>query len=226
LPNLKPIALNLMLMPFLYSLGNMSKFKSLKKVEASEFTVIYQVSTVVTVFIAILFLGEAFHLAQIFGLALIIIAILLVTLKNHVKFQLSSGELWSILTAAVFGAAFANDAYILRSFDLWTYAFLAFLIPGLLTIVFLGKEVKSLKHLAKKESAVGFISSAFFYTIAVLTVYGAYQIGRNAAQIASITPTYSIIIVILAAIFLKERDRLPRKLFAAILAVLGIFLLK
>ena len=74
--------------------------------------------------------------------------------------------------------------------------------------------------------SIGFASSALIYTVAVITVYAAYQIGRNAAQIASITPTYSILIVILAAIFLNERDRLPRKLSAATLAIIGIFLLK
>lgn len=225
-PDLKPIAFNLFLMPILYCLGNVAKFQSLKKIEASEFTVIFQSSTVITVIIAILFLGEAFHSLEVLGLAFVIAAILLVTLKNHISFKFSTGELWAFLCAAAYGVAFANDAYILRTFDLWTYTFLAFFLPGLLTLVFLRKELKSLKHLTEKESVVGFVSSALVYTVAVITVYAAYQIGRNAAQIASITPTYSILIVILAAIFLSERDRIPRKLSAATLAVIGIMLLK
>jgi drug/metabolite transporter (DMT)-like permease len=225
LPDLQPIALNLLLMPILYSLGNVAKFQSLRKIEASEFTVIYQASTVITVLIAILFLGEAFKLIQVLGLVLIVAAILLVTLKDRIAIKFSSGELWAFVCAAAYGVAFANDVYILRSFDLWTYTFLAFLIPGLLTLVYLGKDFGSLKHLVAKESAFGFVTSALVYTVAVLTVYGAYQIGRNAAQIASLTPTYSILIVILAAIFLKERDRLPMKLIASVLAVIGIILL-
>lgn len=226
LPDLGPIGLNLLLMPVLYSLGNISKFKSLKKIEISELTIIYQSSTLVTVAIAISFLGESFHLLQILGLALVITAIILVTLKNHIKFSLSTGEIWAFIAAASFGAAFANDVYILRTFDLWTYTFLAFLIPGILSLPFLGKEIRSLRHLVDGENRFGFLLSSMIYAVAVLTVYYAYQIGRNAAQIASITPTYSILIVILAAIFLKERGRLPRKLFAASLAVIGVMLLK
>jgi len=226
LPDLAPIRLNLLLMPILYALGNVSKFQSVKKIEVSEFTVIFQASTVVAVLTAIVFLNESFHLLQVFGLFLILASIVLVTLKNHIKFSLSAGELWAILSAATYGVAFANDAYILRSFDLWTYTFLAFLLPGLLCLPFLGKDIKSLKHLVEKDNVIGFLLSAAIFSIAVLTVYYAYQIGRNAAQISSITPTYSILIVILAAIFLKERDRIPRKLFAAALAIIGVILLR
>lgn len=226
LPNLRDIWPNLLVMPILYSLGNISKFKSLKKIDASEFTVLFQFSVIITVLVAVVFLGEAFHSYEIAGLALVILAILFITLKDQTKLKFSTGELWALGCAAAFGLAFANDAYILRTFDLWSYTFLAFFLPGALTLLYMRKEAKALRRLVEKESVKGFVLSAFVYAIAAVTVYAAYQVGRNAAQIASITPTYSILIVILAAIFLHERDRLPRKLLAAILAIVGIILLR
>lgn len=69
------------------------------------------------------------------------------------------------------------------------------------------------------------VLSAILYAVGALSVYTAYQIGRNAAQISSINNTQTILIVILAAIFLKERDRLPSKIVAACLSVAGIILL-
>jgi drug/metabolite transporter (DMT)-like permease len=226
IPNLAPIWLNLLFMPILYSLGNIAKFQSLKRIDASEFTVIYQASTLVTVLVAVMFLGEIFKVCEVIGLALIIIAILLVTFKKRITFKLSRGEFWALSCAAAYGLAFANDAYILRTFDLWTYTFLAFLIPGILTLIYLGRKAKQVTYLFEKGSLWGFLSSVFIYGTATITMYAAYQVGRNAAQIASITPTYSILIVILAAIFLKERDYLPRKLIAAALAIAGIILLR
>jgi drug/metabolite transporter (DMT)-like permease len=226
LPDLRVIWPNLLLMPVLYSLGNISKFKSLKRIEASEFTILFQSSTVITVLVAVMLLGEVFRIQEIAGLALVILAIVLVTLREKVKVRFSSGELYTLGCAAAFGIAFANDAYILRTFDLWSYTFIAFFIPGALTLLYMRKEAKTLKHLLEKESVIGFVLSSLIYAVAAATVYAAYQIGRNAAQIASITPTYSILIVILAAILLKERDRLPQKLIAAVLAVVGIVLLQ
>ncbi len=226
IPNLAPIWLNLLLMPILYGLGNVAKFQSIKRIDASEFTVLFQVSTLVTVTVAVLCLGEIFKIYEVVGLALIVLAVILVTFKKRITFKLSEGEFWALGCAVAFGIAFANDAYILRTFDLWTYTFLAFFVPGMLTLAYLGKQAKQASRLFEKESVVGFLLSAAIYSVAAVTVYYAYQIGRNAAQIASLTPTYSILVVILAAIFLHERDYLPRKFAAAVLAVLGIMLLK
>jgi uncharacterized membrane protein len=64
------------------------------------------------------------------------------------------------------------------------------------------------------------------YAISAATIFLAYQYGRNAAQIAPINETSTILIVILAAIFLKERSQLLRKLFAAAISVLGVLLIK
>ena len=225
LPNLAPIAINLALMPVLYAFGNIAKYRALKKVEVSEFTVLYQVSAFVSVLVAITFLGETFRLAEILGLVIIVAAILLIATQEHIKFKLGSGGTWALFSAVFMGVAFTNDAYILRSFDVWSYAFLSCILSGLLMLAFLGKEIGSLKHLADKNSFVVFLLSSFIFAIAILSTQYAYQLGRNAAQISSIMPTASILIVILAAIFLKERGHVPRKLFAAVLAVVGIALL-
>ncbi|NTW62367.1 EamA family transporter [Candidatus Saccharibacteria bacterium] len=226
IPDIGPIWLNLLIMPFLYGFANITKFKSLKKIDASEFTVIYQASTLFKVFVAVTFLDEVFKSYQVFGLALIISAVILVTLKNRITFKLSEGELWGLACAALYGFAFANDVFILRTFDLWTYTFLAFMVPGLMTLVYLGKSAKTVVHLFDRGSVWIFLLSSIACGAVATSMYAAYQTGRNAAQIASIIPTYSILIVVLAAIFLNERDHLPRKLVAAVLAVIGISLLK
>jgi uncharacterized membrane protein len=95
-----------------------------------------------------------------------------------------------------------------------------------ISILFLISRRYSYELASINPSKILVISSAIFYTVAVLTVYGAYQIGRNAAQISSLTQTSTILIVILAAVFLNEKDRLPRKFIAAVLSIIGVVLLK
>jgi len=225
--NLAPIALNLILMPALYTLGNIAKFKSLKSIDASEFTVIIQASTVISVIAAVFLLNESFVYKQILGLLLVVAAVLLVTLKDKIHFKFSKGEFWGIVAAIAMGLAFVNDAYILRSFDVYSYAFLAFLSPGIITLAFTGhNRLAGFKNLATKKIAYKFGGAALIFAIGTIAVYSAYNLGRNAAQISSIFQTSTILIVILAAIFLRERKHLFKKFAAAIISIIGVILLQ
>ncbi len=58
IPNLLPILPNLILMIFLYGVGNIFVFKALKNLEASDFTIIFASRTLWTIIAAIIFLKE------------------------------------------------------------------------------------------------------------------------------------------------------------------------
>jgi len=207
----------------LWGSANALKFRALKKVEISEFAVLYQISVLTTVLIAIFLLGEKFFLQQFIGLILVIAAVILVSWKNT-KLKMTKYEIIAIISAIFYGAAFINDAYILRSYDAFSYTFYAFLGPGLATWLVFRKDVNPFSLFDRKIVKTVLLST-FLYSIAVVSVYLAYQAGRNAAQISALGNTQTILIVILAAIFLKERDKIPRKLFAAALSVAGVILL-
>ncbi len=63
------------------------------------------------------------------------------------------------------------------------------------------------------------------YVTAALLFYYALSIGANASQVAPILQSAVITTVILAAIFLKERDKLLKKLIAALMVMIGVFLI-
>jgi len=118
LPNFAYLWPNLVLALFLYLTANMLKFRALKTVEISEFIILFQLSTVTSVAVAIILLGERFFLSQFIGLLLVIVAVVLVTWKNT-KLKFSRNELVAVGSAICFGAAFVNDAYILRTSDVF-----------------------------------------------------------------------------------------------------------
>ena len=215
--------LSFALMILLHGVGNICRYKALKEVKVSEFSIIYQISTVTAVVAAIALLNENFLFTQVVGLVLVLIAALMVTWKNT-KIRFSKGELYALLTAILFGLAFVNDAYILRSFDALTFTFLAFLIPGLLTGVIYRRKI-NISTFLERQALARIGPAVVFDVAATLSIYIAYQIGRNAAQISSISPTTTIVVVILAAIFLREREQIPKKIIAAALSVVGVILL-
>lgn len=61
--------------------------------------------------------------------------------------------------------------------------------------------------------------------VGTLSVYMAYQVGRNAAQIGPLMGTITIVSVLIAIIFLKERDNMRNKLLGALIVVVGVWML-
>jgi drug/metabolite transporter (DMT)-like permease len=224
IPDLSPILLNLFLMVFLNSVGNITRFSSLKYIELSEFMILFQISVVTTVVISILFLKDKFLPINILGLVFVLSGAILVSWKSQ-KFALSKGEIFALLSGVCLGAEMANDAFIVRGFDVPTYLFFALMIPGTITWMFYFRKTKDLKNLFQKSQIKVFGAATIFYAISVVAVFLSYQIGRNMARISSIYASSIILTVILAIIFLKERKKLPIKIIAAILGTIGVILL-
>lgn len=63
------------------------------------------------------------------------------------------------------------------------------------------------------------------YGAAAIFFYTAIEKGANASQITPILQATVIITVILAAIFLKERDHLVKKFICAVLVTIGVILI-
>lgn len=222
-PDLVPLLPNLILMTILYGAGNIFIFKALKTSEASQFTIIFATRTIWSITAAVLFLGEGFTAKQLLGTVLILSSIVLVAWQDKLRF--GRGTLLSLVAAAFFGLAFANDASIVRNFDVPSYMAIAFIIPALAVWAIFPKSTIKMKPMLEK----GFLKKlgilGIFYAVSALTIFFAYQIGRNAAQIAPLNQTSMILTVVLAIIFLKEKSQLGRKLLGLILSFIGILLL-
>ena len=221
-PNLLPLLPNLALMTFLYGAGNVFIFKALKAIEASEFTIIFATRTVWIILAAVLFLSEQFSLVQLLGTGLILSSVVLVSWQKGLK--LSRGVLLSLAAAACFGLAFANDAFIIRNFDVPSYLGIAFIVPALAVWMVFPKSSSKILPMLKKSFLKKLGVLSVLYATSAITIFLAYQIGRNAAQIAPLNQTSTILTVLLAIIFLGEKSQLTRKLIGAVLSFIGIIL--
>jgi drug/metabolite transporter (DMT)-like permease len=224
-PDLSPLLINLILMIVLYGAGNVFIFKSLKLVEASEFTILFASRAIWTIIIAILALGEVFTLKQGFGTIFIFSSIALVSWHAN-KFKFGKGAFFSVLAAVSFGLAFANDAFIVRNFDVPSYLAIAFILPAVGVWAVNPKSTKKMAVLFSKELLPKLGLLAVFYAISAITIFLAYQVGRNVVRIAPLNQTTTIFTVILAMIFLGERKRMLQKIIGVILGFIGVLLIK
>ena len=85
---------------------------------------------------------------------------------------------------------------------------------------------KKVKELPKAVRTINknLVAYASIYSIGVITFYATLAKGALLSQVSVISKTNIVLTVILAAIFIKERDNLWRKLFAAIICMVGVIL--
>ncbi len=224
LPNLLILWPNLLLMIVLYAVANVFIFKSLKLLDTSVFTIIFASRTFWTILGAVLLLREAFSLREFLGSLLVFGGVVLVSL-NPRGIKLDRGGFYALVAALTFGSAFVNDAFIVRSFDVPSYLTLAFVFPALATGLIYPQSLAGIRNILVLKSLVKLIPLTIIYAISAITIFLAYQVGRNAAQIAPLNQTSIIITVVLSAIFLGERQNLLRNLAAAGLSFAGVLLL-
>lgn len=225
IPNVTDISLNLIILTIFLGFGNMLNFNALKKVDASEFTVLFSTRAIWSVIGAVLILGEAFGLKQVAGTSLIIASVFLVSWKKK-SFSLNEGEMLTLAAAAFFGLEFINDTYLLNEVDLFFYLPLIFLLPALFIGTLNYKKIAKIQNYVSIKEFLKLMVLALMFAISATATLTAYTLGHNAAQIAVLNQTSTILIVFLGIIFLNERSHMKLKIIGAIISLIGVFLVK
>jgi drug/metabolite transporter (DMT)-like permease len=215
---------NLIVMVILYSLGNVFIFKSLKETEASKFVIIFASRAILTILASALFLHEFLIPTQWLGVVFIFVSIILVNLSRN-KFVPGRGELYAFLAALCFGLESTNDRIILKSFELYTYVSLAFIIPSLSLLLVKPKIVQAISQIKLPVITKKIIPVSIVYSLGAVTYFIALKGAPSTSQVAVINLTTIIITVVLSILILKEKDHLFKKLIAACLSFLGAYLI-
>lgn len=210
----------------LYAVGNLLIFKSLENTEASLFSIIFSTRAAVTALVAYLFLGEVLSSRNLWGLLFVLGGVLIVNLKNTKK-KSSSDIVIPLTIALIFGINNTVERALLQQLDLYGYVTIAFIIPALL-LLFTYPSISVLKQKLTPYSQPKMIKNnllmSALYAGSAVTFFTALQTAETASQVTTINISSVVLTVILAAIFLKERDHLNKKLVAAVLTLIGLYL--
>lgn len=208
----------------LYGLRGISNFKAIKRIEASELTVISGTGIFVTLIISYIFLAERLTSLQIIGALLIVLGTLVVTYK-HTGFKLNMGILLALLGSTCYGIAVVFDGYILRTYDVFSFIPIIAFMTGISILVMNPNKIHSFGRSILKINK-NLIIYSFFYVIGATSFYYPISQGILVSQISAFGRVAIILTVILAAIFLNERSHIGKKILGAILTTIGIFLIR
>ncbi|MFA5349227.1 MAG: DMT family transporter [Candidatus Paceibacterota bacterium] len=224
LPDFKEYYINIILMVILYALGNLTMYKGMQLVEASEKAIIYSSNAIWTMLLAALFLKEQITYLRITGAFFIILSVIIISYKKG-SFKFKKGHILIMLTAVIFGFAFINDIVLLKTIDAASLSVLGFGLPSIALFLARPKIAKEFKFFFEKKRLLKIIGAGLFYAAAAVLIKSAYRVGGDASQIAPITQLTIIITVMLAYVFLKEKKSLLKKIIGSVLALIGVLLI-
>ncbi len=212
---------NFIIMIFLLTLAPLLVFRALQLIGASEVAIFLSPQWLWVVLGSFIFLGEEATLFKILGTIIILSGVLLISWRKR-RFEIRKGEVFVLLAGLLYGLSYVNGFYILQSLDAFSFAVYACLLPALALIIIQPSSLKRLKFYTLPKNALNAFTTASLDTIATISLYLAYQIGRNASQISPLSATPVMFTVIFSAIFLKERENLLKKIIGSVIIITGI----
>jgi len=222
-PEVVPLA-NILLMTLLWTSANIFSFTAIKYIDVSRYTIVFSSRLFFTVIASSLFLGEFLTAQQWLGAILIFLSIYIITQKFGEKFTLTKYDMFSILAAMSFGFANTNDRFLLKTFDLYPYVTIAFIFPAIFTALAKPKNLRHLRVFADKAILKRMLFLCLFYSVSSLAFFRALQVAPNSSQVVAVNLTTVILTILLAVIFLKERENVGRKLLGAAISFIGLLL--
>lgn len=210
------------------TVGNILFFKGLEKLDASTAQVLFSSILVWATILSIVFLGSQLSLTQLAGVALLLLAILLVQYKKGIK--VLDANSWYLLIAALFFAVFQiSSAELSKTISVGAYIVLAYLGgAAMIWSVYPKKVTREIKTLSTRFKETGLIvlfaaTSSLLYAV---FAYLAYASAPDRGVVVLLLTSQVVLGVILAIVFLKEQNQLGKKITAGVLAFIAGLLIK
>ncbi|MDP2860918.1 MAG: DMT family transporter [bacterium] len=214
---------NFILIIILGTLAPLFTFRAFQLIDTAEVGILLSSQRLWTVLAALIFLGETLTISKTFGIILILIGVAIISWKKH-KIKIGKGEFYAILSAFLYGIFYVNAFYILQHMDAISFEVYASLLPAFSLLLIQPGTIKKIRFYFVPKNAARILIAVILDIIATVSLYIAYQLGRNASQIAPLSATPIIFTTILAAIFLNERENLKNKIIGAIVVIAGAIL--
>lgn len=201
-------------------------YTGLKKTELSLASILESTGSIYSLILGVLLLHESFVIQKLFGIILIIVAVLIVSIKNKVRsFNKYS---WIILISIFFYALGAVFDKTLNTYgNPLSYLTLSFATAGIsMLLIYFKRTKKAFKETFRNKNFwIGIFTNGLLYSFGFWALFEAYNRGGEVSKMFPITLSMSVLIPIFGIIFLKERDNVIKKLIAVVVMVFGLWIL-
>lgn len=224
LPGIEKVWLPALIAVIAYGVGHVLYAKTLQKVEASAFSVLFATQSIWIMTLGLVLFDETLTILQILGTVLILCAVVVLS-KNLKSLIKQKGIAVGLLTGLVFGVAITAWSYVGRHTDTLAWAAVSFVLTSLASLLIRPATYKMIGSVVTGRLMPKLTLLAVFYGVGSVAMLYAYREG--AFTIVTPLRQTGIIVTTLLALLLitSERNNILRKIIAACLGVLGAFLI-
>ena len=193
--------------------------KALQYLEASVFSVLYNLRIILTTALGVLFLNEAIVGLRIAGGLLILFAIFIVKQQSSQEVRIK-GIAWGLTAATALSFLNLSEKLLINSIGFLNYFPLTAVVCAVLMWSYIGLSKRSVEPAMLKQPKM-----LQLMTLRAMSAYGfsgALAAGALISVANYISGMSVIFMVVLGAILLGERDYLGRKIAATAVAIAGL----
>ena len=194
-----------------------------KHLEVSVFTIINKLSSVFLIIIGLVFFHETLSIIAVLGAILLLSSTLLLSYQQG-KFTFDKYLLLGILSRLISAIALSIDVDIARHFNLAVYIVLTLLLPTLMIKISERISIKDIVEEFKAGNKKYFILTGLCWALFIVFMLRTFQLS-TISMIAPLSNVSILLNVLLATIFLGEKQDTAKKILAAILTILGAYLM-
>lgn len=224
LPGIGSVIIPAVISIFAFGVGHILYAKTLQKVEASAFSVLFATQAIWIMMLGLLLFHETLTTLQVIGSVMIFSSVGMLV-KSWKHFKLDKGSLLGLLTGLVFGIAITSWSYVGRHTDGMSWAALSFIGTAAAALLVKPSAYRKIPSLLGSRVLPKMLLLGALYGLGSLAMLYAYREGTFSV-VTPLRQTSIIITTLLALVFLtNERTRIPVKLTAAIVSFVGVCLI-
>ena len=204
-------------------------FKANKELDVGFFTVLGNLSPVVTISVAWLLLNERLSSLQLVGAALLIFSAVVVGLPNVNTKKVHKAHVDAVIITLVavclLGLGIVFERFMLTRMDFGSYIIYGWGLQSVMSVgIGISKKV-SLKPLKLPGVARPIVTYGLVNTLKAICFITALNLSQNASLVGAATSFVTVLVVISAYFILKEQEAFWLKVTAAALSTIGLILL-
>jgi drug/metabolite transporter (DMT)-like permease len=213
----------LALMCGLFGAGSqIASYNAQKHLDAGVSSIVANIYTPITIVLSSLLIHEGLSLQQIFGTILLLFAMVIISQKHRIgKFSFDKHFLLMLLSGVLIAVVLVAERQLQKTTGFSAGVMFSWGAQALflgLTALFIGSKHQ---YTTKEVLTTGILQ--FFQALSWVILI--FVVG-NLSIVSAITTFKVVIIFIGAALFLNEREDLPRKILGCAVAVIGLLLMR
>lgn len=202
-------------------------FRASRNVDAGLYTILNNITPIVTIIAASLLLNETLNNRQMLGATIIISSAFLATLPklNHHRKNSSGGLMFALGSVTLLGLAIVYERWMLTRVDYGAYLVLGWGSQTLWMVVMAWPERKYIKLLSKNENLQKILGYGLTNAFKGLAFVSALKVSGNASLVGASSSFMAVLVVISAYFVLRENEHLWLKVTSAVIGSGGLVIL-